>query len=70
MSSQSVSSAQLGRVTCLVFIGADTRQDDVILLPPLEAVNTGHLNLRVQLLTQLPIAQHHLQSRSQVTLKS
>mmetsp|Transcript_9120 Transcript_9120/g.10530 ORF Transcript_9120/g.10530 Transcript_9120/m.10530 type:complete len:347 (-) Transcript_9120:1219-2259(-) len=42
----------------LVLVGANTRQDNVILFSALEAVHTCYLNLFIQLLLELPGSQH------------
>mmetsp|Transcript_17786 Transcript_17786/g.49791 ORF Transcript_17786/g.49791 Transcript_17786/m.49791 type:complete len:242 (+) Transcript_17786:915-1640(+) len=44
----------------LVLVGADARQDDVVLLATLEGVHAGDLNVLVQLLAEAAVAQHHV----------
>ena len=43
------SSRVIEEAYALVFIGSDAGHDDEILFSPLESINGGHLDLRVQL---------------------
>lgn len=51
-----------------MLIGAHTRQDDIVLLAPLEGVYAGYLNVGVQLLPHGTVAQHDLQHMGTLAL--
>lgn len=41
-----------------MFVTSDSTQNDVILLSSLESVNTGHLDILIQLLLERPVELH------------
>lgn len=41
-----------------MFVASDAAQNDIILLPSLESVDTGHLDILIQLLLERPVELH------------